>query len=69
METVTRYAIQCYDPTEPHFWFILPSTYKTQEEAQDKIHILEKVEASHRIPNLRILKQRILPFTIEVPPV
>ena len=69
METVTRYAIQAYDPLEPHFRFILPRTYETEQDAEDGIFILEKSDAKYAkdIPNLRILSHRILPFTIEVP--
>lgn len=67
METVTRYAIQAYDPTEPHFWFLLSSTYEAIKEAEDRIRSFERWEAANHIPNLRKMDHRILQFTIEVP--
>jgi hypothetical protein len=67
METVTRFAIQAYDPLEPHFWFLLSSTHETIKDAEDKIRSFERWEEANPIPNLRKMDHRILPFTIEVP--
>ena len=67
METVIRYAIQMYDPTEPHFWYLLSSTHETIREAEERIRSFERWESANPIPNLRKLDHRILQFTIEVP--
>ena len=67
METVTRFAIQAYDPLEPHFWFLLSSVYESIKDAEDRIRSFERWEAANPIPNLRKLDHRILQFTIEVP--
>lgn len=66
---VTRYAIQCFDPDEPHFSFILERMFKTEEDARDSITTIEKSDAKYAkdIPNLRTLSHRIIPFAIEVP--
>lgn len=67
METITRYAIQAYDPENPKFWFVLSGTYDTIKEAENEIRAFDKWEAEKPIPNLRKLDHRILQFTIEVP--
>ena len=65
--TLTRYAIQAYDPENPAFWFVLAGTYDTIKEAESEIRAFEKWDAESPIPNLRKLDHRILQFTIEVP--
>lgn len=67
MQTVTRYTIQWIDPDEPHSWYLMPTMYRTEEEAEEEIAIIRKTEARFLSSQWPHSIAKILAFAIEVP--